>query len=74
MSIPIEPNKDEQLTKEVPIKHIGKGRKVTVFCNGDLFSGRIIGETTSHYLVTHRGNTELGELFAKNSDRVWCKL
>lgn len=40
----------------------------------DSFDGTIIGETTSHYSVTHEMNEHEGELFAKNADMVRVEL
>jgi hypothetical protein len=42
--------------------------------NVQRFEGTIIGETSTHYLVTHESNQERGELFAKKSNAVNCQL
>lgn len=49
--------------------------KVTIYRNPiDSFQGEIIGETTTHWLITHRENPAHGELFAKSALKVQVEL
>ncbi len=41
--------------------------------NIESFKGDVIGETTTHYKVSHRENPIVGELFAKDSKCVYCR-
>jgi len=50
---------------------MNKKCKVTIYRNPiDSFQGEVVGETTTHWLITHRENPVAGELFPKRCLKV----